>query len=129
VFIGYGGSMDKDYYLAGEFTASVVGTLNNVYLNRNQSLRMSPAFNLSIIPGMLFTPTAMGYLRFGVSDAQVTVNNRWLVGWELGLGIEAALTPCWSTRIEYDYTFFHSTGAGTPKSDDVALSFKYTFDA
>jgi opacity protein-like surface antigen len=128
-FLGYGGSIDKDYYIAGEFTASGVLTLNNVYLNRNQSLRMSPYFSLSLLPGMLFSQTAMGYLRVGVADAQLNVSNTWRVGWILGAGIEAALTPCWSVRAEYDYTWYHATGSGTPRSDDFAVSFKYTFDA
>ncbi len=129
VLIGYGGPVDKDFYVAGEFNASYVATLQNNYINRNNSLRMAPVFSLSVIPGMLFTPTAMGYFRLGVADGLINVSNNWKVGWVLGLGIEAALSPCWSVRTEYDYTVFHAISAGNPNSDEFVLSFKYTFDA
>jgi len=37
---------------------------------------------------------------------------RW--GWTLGAGLEKALTPAWSLRLEYDYANFGAAGLATP---------------
>lgn len=39
---------------------------------------------------------------------------RW--GWTAGAGVEKALTPAWSVRLEYDYANFGSAGVATPAS-------------
>ena len=39
---------------------------------------------------------------------------RW--GWTIGAGVERALTPAWSFRLEYDYANFGSVGMATPSS-------------
>ena len=39
---------------------------------------------------------------------------RW--GWTVGAGVERALTPAWSFRLEYDYENFGSVGMATPSS-------------
>jgi opacity protein-like surface antigen len=39
---------------------------------------------------------------------------RW--GWTVGAGVERALTPAWSFRLEYDYANFGDVGMATPPS-------------
>jgi opacity protein-like surface antigen len=39
---------------------------------------------------------------------------RW--GWTVGAGVEKALTPAWSFRLEYDYANFGNVGLATPAS-------------
>ena len=39
---------------------------------------------------------------------------RW--GWTVGAGLEKALTPAWSFRVEYDYANYGSASVGTPAS-------------
>jgi opacity protein-like surface antigen len=39
---------------------------------------------------------------------------RW--GWTIGGGVEKALTPAWSVKLEYDYANFSSLSAATPQS-------------
>ena len=39
---------------------------------------------------------------------------RW--GWTIGAGVERALTPAWSFRLEYDYANFGNAGMATPVS-------------
>jgi opacity protein-like surface antigen/outer membrane protease len=39
---------------------------------------------------------------------------RW--GWTVGAGVERALTPAWSLRLEYDYAKFADVGMATPAS-------------
>ncbi len=128
-FIGYGMSDDKDFYVAGELSASIVGTLSNFYLTKDNNLRMSPTLGLSVIPGMFLTQASMAYARVGLLESMFTGNNTWRAGMVLGLGLEAALSSCWSVRAEYDYSFYRQVDIGTPRSDEFGLSFKYIFDA
>jgi hypothetical protein len=129
VLIGYGDMLDDDYYLAGEFMYSVAGAISNTYPNRNDSLRLSPGFTFSFIPGMVLTRTTMVYLRLALEVDKVAVSDKSLTGGLLGAGFEFLLTPSWSLRPEVDYTFYRSLSFGTPRSIQVGLSFKYTYDA
>ena len=46
---------------------------------------------------------------------QTSLNSvRW--GWTIGAGVERALTPAWSFRLEYDYANFSNVGMATPAS-------------
>jgi opacity protein-like surface antigen/outer membrane protease len=42
--------------------------------------------------------------------------NVWKVGWTAGVGVERALTPAWSLRLEYDYLGFGRSNVPTPIS-------------
>jgi opacity protein-like surface antigen len=53
---------------------------------------------------------------------------RW--GWTAGAGIERALTPAWSLRLEYDYAKFGDLGMATPASySQVFAPFPFFFYA
>ncbi len=58
--------------------------------------------------------------RFDISSGNLRVaptrldSVRW--GWTAGLGVERALTPAWSLRLEYDYAGFGDVGMATPAS-------------
>jgi opacity protein-like surface antigen/outer membrane protease len=42
--------------------------------------------------------------------------NAWKTGWTAGAGVERALTPAWSLRLEYDYLGFGHSNVTTPAS-------------
>ena len=42
--------------------------------------------------------------------------NVWKAGWTAGAGVERALTPAWSLRLEYDYLGFGHSNVATPIS-------------
>ena len=48
---------------------------------------------------------------------------RW--GWTIGAGVEKALTPAWSVKLEYDYANFGDLSASTPGS--FVLLFPFAF--
>lgn len=127
-FIGYGTDFDKDFYLAAELAAQFPATISNNYVNRLDSVRMSPLLSLSILPAMYLIPNAMMFMRFGFVESYYPAPGTWRPGAEGGLGLEVVFTPCWSVRSEYDYAIFRNTSAGTPRMDEFALSFKYIFD-
>lgn len=130
LFIGYGDMMDDDgeYYLSGELNISWASAVSDSYTNRRNSLRMSPELSISLLPAMVLKPDLMGFLRFGAGEAKQKVPNVWIANAIVGAGLEYAVTPCWSLRGEYDYTLFASTNIGNPRSSDLILSLKYTYD-
>jgi hypothetical protein len=118
-----------DYYLAGELAITWPSTVTNDYISRNDSLRMSPMISLSIIPGIIITPPVLGYLRLGIGEGDLRARGDWLRDYITGVGVEYALTPCWSLRGEADYNWFRTINVGTPRGWDATVSFKYTWDA
>ena len=128
LFFGYGGTFEKDYYIAGELGVMYAATLTNDYVNRNNSVRMTPVITLSALPGMVLIPGAIGFLRLGVAEAYIPAPGTWRAGGILGLGLDVNFTPCWSVRSEYNYYFYRSVEIGTPRNDLFELSFVYTFD-
>lgn len=133
LFIGYGDRMDEDndcYYLAGELAISWASEMSDQYTIRSQSLRISPELSLSLIPGMIFAPDTMGYLRLGLGEGRQRATTDWLRAVIVGAGVEYNLTPAWAIRGEVDYTTFKSVAViGVPRSWDGTISFKYTYDA
>lgn len=128
LFIGYAASYDHDYYLAGELSGTAAATLNNNYVNRDDSMRMTPKFAVSFIPGVFFSQDALGFLRIGFAEGNLSELSTWRPGVLAGVGLETAMSPCWSVRAEYTYTAFTSVSTGTPRSDEFTIGFKYAFD-
>lgn len=129
LFIGYGTMTVDNYYLAGEFAANWVSETSNSYTMRSQSLRISPEYTLSFIPGMVLKPELLGFLRIGIGEGRLAAQGDWLLAGVMGVGLEYTLTPCWNLRGEFDYSVFHDTSVGTPNAADFVLALKYTYDA
>lgn len=127
-FIGYGSDVDKDFYLSGELAAQFPATISSDYVNRIDSVRMSPLLSLSVLPAMYLLPSAMMFLRVAVVESYFNAPGTWRPGIQGGIGLEVMFMPCWSVRSEYDYTVFRHINAGTPRMDEFAMSFKYLFD-
>jgi opacity protein-like surface antigen len=51
-----------------------------------------------------------------VDPAFETASSVWMLGWTAGAGVERALTPAWSMRLEYDFLAFGRTSIATPAS-------------
>lgn len=128
LFIGWYTLMDREYYFAGELSGTAAATLTNNYVNRNDSMRMTPKFAVSFIPGMLFSQDSMGFFRIGFVEGNLSAQSTWRPGIVAGLGLESAFSPCWSVRAEYDNTTFSSVSTGTPRSDEFTISLKYSFE-
>jgi opacity protein-like surface antigen/outer membrane protease len=61
-----------------------------------------------------------------VGPPDETSTSVWKTGWTAGAGVERALSPAWSLRLEYDYLAFGRSNVSTPASyfqvipDDIA---------
>jgi len=53
----------------------------------------------------------------GATISTVDDNTKW--GWTVGAGLERALTPAWSLKLEYDYAQFGGGNIATPASETV----------
>jgi opacity protein-like surface antigen len=51
-----------------------------------------------------------------VSPTLETASSIWMLGWTVGAGVERALTPAWSLRLEYDFLTLGRTSIATPAS-------------
>jgi opacity protein-like surface antigen len=61
---------------------------------------------------------------FNASPAATSFDGvRW--GWTVGVGVEKALTPAWSVKVQYDYANFGALSTSTPGS--FVLQFPFAF--
>jgi opacity protein-like surface antigen len=65
---------------------------------------------------LLFAKAGMAWLDQRLDTANIALDvistsgvNDWRSGWTAGLGVEQALSPAWSVKLEYDYAGFGST--------------------
>lgn len=127
--LGYGTVLGQSFFLAGEVSATVGTAIlsNNTDIN-GTSLRVNRSYDLSILPGMLFSENTMGFVRFGVVSSNFSSPNETVAGGEIGVGLQFAVLNCWYVRGEYFYTAYGSSqNVGTPVSDTFALGAVYTF--
>lgn len=124
LFVGYGGVMSPNFYLAGELGLTV-GTLN---LSDNTALKTSYGYGVSILPGVLLSDHTVGYLRAGAVWSKFSSPNTTRVGGQVGVGIQTNVTQNVDLRGEYDYVAYKSIPAGAPNSDQFSLALLYKFD-
>lgn len=61
--------------------------------------------------------TTNNLFNSGATIATASSHTRW--GWTVGAGLEQALTPAWSLKLEYDYLHFGGVNVATPASESV----------
>ena len=65
----------------------------------------------------LATNAATNFVTNGVPQAPLTTSSSFAqVGWTVGTGVEHAITPAWSVKLEYDYAGFGGVTVATPPS-------------
>jgi opacity protein-like surface antigen len=139
--VGYNWQIPNTAFVVGaEADASALGTAGSA-----TCLASSPYFipaNCRALPDAMGTMTArlgyaagphgrnLFYVKGGLAwlDDRVDITTNGLIlpvatafdglrwGWTIGAGIDRALTPAWSLRLEYDYAKFDDLGMATPQS-------------
>ncbi len=128
--LGYGTILGQSFFLAGEVSATIgTAELSNNTDTDGTSVRVNRSYDVSFLPGMLFTENTLGFLRLGVVSSNFSEPNTTATGGEIGFGLQFALLNCWYIRGEYFYTAYSTIkDLGTPVSDTVALGAVYTFN-
>lgn len=121
LFVGYGGVINQNFYLAGELNAT------------------SATLGASILPGLMISENTLLFARAGVLGAFIKSTNlstglsktRPAIGGQFGAGIQTSITQKIDVRGEYTNWYFPSVGSSPSRSFDtnvVSASLIYKFD-
>jgi outer membrane immunogenic protein len=164
IFAGYGHKfsnlgpqMPNTLYLAGELNANLSSlkhsNSNSEFVHKvfsNTSYRIRDSVGISVLPGIFYSDTTLFYGRLGYSNGNFKVStsdtslaniNKNLNGFRWGLGLQQALTPRFSARVEFSQIAYGSTTVSTldplsavskttkfsPYTDEVEFGVAYHF--
>lgn len=126
--LGYEDMFTQYIYGAAEiFTSPTTAT---IYNNPNNfgSLRITYSYGASILPGISFDGTIIGYGRFGYIRTRFDNLGKVEGGVQYGLGLRWVLTDLWSARVEYSYTKYQNIAPiGHPDMNSYMLGLTYRF--
>lgn len=118
------------------FSATVDDTVRATSAGRALTIDPRYGFDLSVRAGYLVTDKALVYARGGYANTRVRttlaatggtiVASENLDGWQVGGGVEYAITDHVSTRIEYRYSDFGSNG-GSYDRHQTLVGVSYNF--
>lgn len=105
-------------------------TTFKTYNNPNNlgSLRATYSYGASILPGINFDNTIIGYGRLGIIRTRFDNLGKVKSGTEYGVGLQWNLNDLWSARGEYDYTKYNNiANIGHPSSNTYSIGLMYRF--
>ena len=126
VFVGYGGVLSSNFYLAGELS----GTITTANISDNTGLKTSYGMGASVLPGFMLNDSTLAYARVGVvrshfTDSAFGNTN----GAQFGLGMQTSVTQNLDVRGEYDFVAYKAEKfLGTsvaPRSDQFTVGLVY----
>lgn len=125
--LGYAGVLTPAFYLAGEIFAGDSWNVRN-FPENGVSVRSTWTYGISLIPGMMLTDYVMAYVRLGAVRTRFSHEGENNTGWQVGVGGQTNLAPCWDLRGEYVYTGYRSDNdVGRPASDQFNIGVVYKF--
>jgi opacity protein-like surface antigen len=93
------------------------------------SIKPKVTYGLSVLPSIKFDECTLGYLRVGGVLTRFPSYDTSRKGYQLGLGIEYALSTAFSVRGEYDYINYQVLDdVGKPRANQAAISLLYRLD-
>lgn len=104
LYLGYGSWMSDYFYWALEGYAAFEPY--NSHSNDNNLLKTRYNYGLGLIPAVDLDDTLILYGRLGVVRTSFKNLDIAKNGYQLGLGLEAPVNPCWSMRLEYSYSLY-----------------------
>ena len=126
IFAGYGGVVNQNFYLAGEFTG-VLGA--GELTSKGNSVKTTYGYGLSVLPGLMLSDHTLAFARVGFVRSRFTNMNTYGNGGQIGLGLQTSLTQNVDVRGEYDFTAYKTvSNVGAPRSDAASVSLVYKFD-
>lgn len=128
IFGGYGETINKNIYLAGE----LFGTVGTATLDNNSTgpygLKSTYGYGASVIPGITLTPNTIAFARAGIIRTHFSGLSSTETGGQFGLGMQTNLMQNWDVRGEYDYTQFGRVKGVKPQTDLFNLGLVYKID-
>lgn len=129
IFGGYGTTVNKNIYLAGE----LFGTVGTLTLTNSSfggaGLRNTYGYGASFIPGLMMSDRTLAFVRLGVVRTRFSSSIKsTATGGQVGLGMQTNLMQNWDIRGEYDYTQYGSVSGVTPRSDLFNFGIVYKID-
>jgi opacity protein-like surface antigen len=129
VFVGFGGIVNQNLYLAGE----VAGTLTTGEISNNGGLKTTYGYSASLLPGAMLSDHTLAFVRVGVARTHFSNANDTQTGAQLGLGLQTSVMQNIDLRGEYDFTAYGSFNnkygrVSAPRSDAYNLGLVYKFD-
>jgi opacity protein-like surface antigen len=165
-FAGYGMAVGCNMWLGGEAFVNYASNNTNlvsrsfsdiddgISTNFTYKIRQRWSWGVSVLPGLMVLDHTMAYVRLGVVQTRFTntatfsgidegVNrsfsaskNENVWGWQAGVGLQTAISPCVDLRGEYVYTGYRSYSLGrdefgsarvTPSNDQFNVGLVYKF--
>ncbi len=127
-FVGYGGTIEQNLYLAGELT----GTVATGQISDTNQLKTTYGYGASILPGFMLSDHTLAFARLGLLRTRFSQIDSTKTGAQIGLGLQTSLTQNLDLRGEYDFAGYkHINYSGTtasPISDLFTLGVVYKFD-
>lgn len=154
IFIGYAYNTTSSWYLAAEasvdvnhnpITLGTVSTINGVTNDQRIRAVTRYDYHIDVLPGWYLCRGTLLYLRAGYAAAQfrqvpvdssnnpppflASINQqRYLHGFNAGIGLQALVTKNWYYRVQYNHTWYQSFTAH--RNDSVVnASARYQFSA
>ena len=124
---GLGQVFNRYFYVGGE----VFWIPNTVPVNSNtNSFKITYQYGISLLPGIAFDNTLLGYLRLGMLRSNFPNLNTIASASQIGIGLEYSLSPTWSANGEYDYARYRSstTSVSTATTDQFTIGVMYKFN-
>jgi outer membrane immunogenic protein len=126
--LGYEDMLTPLFYAAAEIFSNP--TTFKVYNNPTNlgSLRATYSYGASVIPGVNFDNTIIGYGRLGLIRTRFDNLGKVKSGAEYGLGVQWLINCSWSARAEYSYAKYNNiTNIGHPDSNTYMIGLMYRF--
>lgn len=124
--VSYNSGIGKDASINVPGVPSIVATL-----------KMTDNYSVSVMPGYNLTQDTTSYLRLGYTRAKgemtyPTPGSHTFNGYVVGFGVDQAVSPNLSARLEYrmlDFSSYTDTGATTskPRASGMDLTVRYAF--
>lgn len=128
VFAGYGGTINENFYLAGEVT----GTLATGQITNNNQLKTTYGYGASVLPGVMLSDHTLAFARAGLLKSRFSKVNSTKSGAELGVGMQTSLTQNVDLRGEYDFVAYNHLNYNgdtiSPRADQFNVGVVYKFD-
>ncbi|HLB42866.1 MAG TPA: outer membrane beta-barrel protein [Gammaproteobacteria bacterium] len=105
---------------------------NTIPVNsKSNTYKISYQYAASLLPGIAFDNTILGYLRLGMLKSRFPSFDTTQSASQMGIGLEYSLSPTWSVNGEYDYVRYRSNTTslvGSATTDQFTIGVLYKFN-